>query len=237
MMLKKVKSTLVTKMKESPLAWRLARSCGISSHGAIAGRQTDICVEGFESSANSYTLNVIRYVGDDLSIAHHCHTAASVKVAVEHGVPTVVLFRDPEDAIPSVVSRFRPGVYEATVAYTSFYKTVMNLVDDIILVSFDEATSRTEEMIKKVKDLTAVKFNDYESIQEVDQAVKQHIKEWKAKSQDPSTTPLPTAEREKKKGHVREKMHRLPEYNQAANMYQQVCAAYETQQQRIHGNA
>lgn len=237
MMFEKLKTKLISRMKESSHLWRFIVRYGLTSHGKTATEGTNLCIEGFEASANSYTLNVIRYVGDDLSFAHHCHTAASVKIAVGYGVPTIVLFRDPDDAIPSVVSRFRPGVYEATIAYASFYKTVMKLVDDIILVSFDEATSRTEDMIAKVQDLTGVRFNEYESIQEVDQAVKQHIKEWKVKSHNPSTMPLPMEDREEEKRRVRKEMYRLPEYDQAADLYQQVCAAYEIQQQRFRGSA
>lgn len=225
-----LKDHLLTYIKSNPLLWRRARKVGVSTDGVVASASTDICVEGFESSANSYTYNVIRHLGNDLSIAHHCHTPASIKIAVEQEVPTLILFRDPKDAIPSVVSRFRPNLYEAIIAYIRFYETVFRLQDAVMLVSFEEATQRTEQMLRAIEHRTDISFASYTSFEEVDEAVKAHIRAWKEKSEDPSTTPLPTDERERAKRAVRSNMLEEPKYEQAVDVYQRVRDEYQSHQ-------
>lgn len=222
-----LKYHLLTYIKSRPLLWRSARKIGISTHGVVASETTDICVEGFESSANSYTYNVIKYLGNNLSIAHHCHTPASVKIAVEKQVPTLILFRDPLNAIPSVVSRFRPNIYEAIIAYIEFYKTVLSLEDRVMLVSFEEATQHTEQMLRNIENKLDVSFLPYTSFDEVDEAVKAHIREWKKRSKNPSTTPLPTESREQLKRALRSRMVQEPKYKQAADVYRLIKEAYQ----------
>lgn len=227
---------LIVYVKSNPVLWRLAEKVGLSARGVsdvVASKSTDICIGGYESSANSYTYNVIWHLGNDLDIAHHCHAPASIKIAVKRRVPTLILFRDPEDAIPSVVSRFRPNLYEALIAYIRFYETVLTLQDAVMLVSFEEATQHTERMLRTIEHRTDISFASYTSFEEVDKAVKAHIRAWKEKSEDPSTTPLPTERREQEKRAVRSKMMQEPKYKQAADVYQCVRDAYQIQQDNL----
>jgi hypothetical protein len=63
---------------------------------------TDLCVEGFPRSANSFAVGAVEHAQPEpLSIAHHNHVPAPILNAVRRGLPTVVLIRDPVDAVIS----------------------------------------------------------------------------------------------------------------------------------------
>lgn len=63
---------------------------------------TDLCIEGFPRSANSFAVGAVEHAHPDpLSIAHHNHVPAPLLNAVRRGLPTVVLIRDPVDTVIS----------------------------------------------------------------------------------------------------------------------------------------
>jgi len=219
--------------KKHPALYKFWRKLRKSEAGVISTPDTDICIEGFEASANSYTLNIIRHLRPDLTISHHCHAVANIKLALRYGVPAVVLFRHPKDAIASLAARFRPGLHEGAVAYANFYDAVHSLSDKVVLVSFEEVTQNLEYMLRKVEHLTGIKLRGYGSIESLDQEVKAHIREWKSKSEDPTTTPLPTSDRREKKHQLQKKLMNMDEYRLGYQAYERICANYEEQQNHV----
>lgn len=60
----------------------------------------DICIEGFPRSANSFASMAIEKTNNNrLKVATHTHSPAQVKQAVKLGIPTMVLIRNPIDAV------------------------------------------------------------------------------------------------------------------------------------------
>lgn len=68
----------------------------------VVSRQTDICIEGFPRSANSYALSAFQrsqFRTVQLSIATHTHSPAQIIQAVRWRIPTMVCVRNPRDAV------------------------------------------------------------------------------------------------------------------------------------------
>ena len=66
---------------------------------------SDLCVEGFPRSANSFTVSAITAAQpDSIAVAHHTHVAANAMRACQLGVPTLVLIRSPRDAVVSLTA-------------------------------------------------------------------------------------------------------------------------------------
>jgi hypothetical protein len=64
--------------------------------------ETDLCVEGFPRSANSFAVGAFEYAQPEpLSIAHHNHVPAPLLNAARRGLPALVLIRDPVDTVIS----------------------------------------------------------------------------------------------------------------------------------------
>src|SRR5918999_5771267 len=79
------------------LALPLARLRG---HGVPFERDTEIVIEGFPRSANSFAVAAFaRAQGRKPKIAHHVHAPAQVIAAARAGIPAIVLIRNPEEAV------------------------------------------------------------------------------------------------------------------------------------------
>jgi hypothetical protein len=71
----------------------------------LVTRSTDLCIEGFPRSANSFAVGAVRHAQPGLvQIAHHTHVPANAMRACDWSIPTVVLIRSPQDAIVSRVA-------------------------------------------------------------------------------------------------------------------------------------
>ena len=68
----------------------------------LVDETTDLCVEGFPRSANSFTVSAIQSAQpQSLSVAHHTHVPANAIRATRLRIPTLILIRNPGDAIIS----------------------------------------------------------------------------------------------------------------------------------------
>lgn len=69
----------------------------------IVGASTELVVEGFPRSANSFTARFFRRNNDGIVIATHSHSPTEIIVAAKRTLPIIVLLRNPKDAILSFV--------------------------------------------------------------------------------------------------------------------------------------
>jgi hypothetical protein len=71
----------------------------------LVSEKTDICIEGYPRSANSFAVGAFQHAQKHpVRVAHHTHIPANVMRACERGIPTLVLIRDPTDAVVSHVA-------------------------------------------------------------------------------------------------------------------------------------
>lgn len=197
--------------------------------GQFCMPNTDVCIEGFESSANTFAFNVLHCVRSDLDIARHKHVVANLKRAVDYGVPTIILFRDPADCIPSVVARFRPSLAEAVWRYICFYQYVVDeMKSDVLLVSFEEMTQEVEATIRRIGSFATFNVNE-DRLDGVEERAKDRIRRrTKRREKTTDRISLPKEEREKRKNEIRKELMRKPNFDNVRNIYRQV--------QRIHKN-
>ena len=121
--------------------------------GTVLSPRTDLVIEGFPRSANTWTEALVRVAGPSLHLAHHSHAAAHVKAAVQAKVPVLVLYRDPDEAIRSLLAMLggRTSAVDAYADYTSFYKSVLSLPrTSILLVPFQQATEAPSVVIERL---------------------------------------------------------------------------------------
>lgn len=99
---------------------------------------TSFCVEGFPSSANTYFQFIMGYLFPELVFAHHTHTIATVKKSLKRGLPTIILIRNPIDAIASKIIRFEDDLESSYTEYIKFYSYVEKNIDKLFILSFEE---------------------------------------------------------------------------------------------------
>lgn len=107
---------------------------------------SELLIDGFPSSANSYTRSWVHFANPDARIASHQHSSAVVRAAVNRQIPVVVPFREPVEAVTSMITRFPPyrlrppyGPRSLLRWYTRYHEAVLDLVDRVVLVPFEVA--------------------------------------------------------------------------------------------------
>jgi O-antigen/teichoic acid export membrane protein len=102
--------------------------------------RTDLVVEGFPRSANTFVKASVLDANPAARVASHLHVARSVRRAVRLGIPAVVLVRDPADAVASLMVR-DPRVHPVTAlkAYLRFHRGVLPVLDGVVVVRFNDA--------------------------------------------------------------------------------------------------
>jgi hypothetical protein len=180
------------------------------------------------SSANTFAFNVLYCVRPDLDIARHKHVVANLKRAVDYGVPTVILFRDPDDCIPSAVSRFRPSLSEAVQRYLYFYRYVVNgMNSDILLVSFEEMTKKVEATVRRISSFAGFDFEN-DRLEGVEGRAKDRIRR-RTKRRENTRISLPTEKREQKKDEIRTELVQHPQYDKLQKLYDRVKDIHKSQ--------
>ena len=133
----------------------------------------DICIEGFPRSGNSFFVTTFQQWNHPARIAHHSHLASNPKFYARQGKPTVVLIREPAEAIASAIawdgrdSRILPGI--GLVAYVAFYKSLLKYRDRLLVLGFEEVINRPDECIARINkrfnaSFQIRKFTDEENI-------------------------------------------------------------------------
>jgi hypothetical protein len=186
--------------------------------GEYCGPDTDLCIEGFESSANTFVHSALRVLDEDLSMAHHKHVVANLKRALRYDVPTLIMYRDPAEAIPSLVSRFRPEIEEAPLRYVCFYRFVVQHADRFMLVSFEEATTDIGAVIDRVGGAWDLQF-PYVDSEEIEEGAKRKIETWTERYGHPDRISLPREDRNRVKEDIQARLPETKGFTEAKKMY------------------
>lgn len=65
------------------------------------GPETSLYVDGYPRSGNTFLVHLIKNIFPDISMVHHFHAVAPIKVALAKEIPTYILVRDPAEAVTS----------------------------------------------------------------------------------------------------------------------------------------
>ena len=125
--------------------------------GAIVNKNTDIVIEGFPRSANTFAVNAFRLAQDKkLNIAHHKHSVAQIIRAIYLNIPTLLLIRNPQDAVCSFIIR-EPciSIKKALQYYLDFYQQLVAYQDNLVIAKFETVTTDYAQVIREVN----LKFN------------------------------------------------------------------------------
>ena len=134
----------------------------------VIGPKTQLVIEGYMRSANTYVVHAFQFAQRQrVPLAHHLHAPAQVIAAVRRGVPALVLIREPEDAILSQV-QWEPDVSmrAALVSYARFYRALEPYVGGLVVATFPEVTGDVGGVIRKLNARFGTDFDTYEATEE-----------------------------------------------------------------------
>ncbi len=168
---------------------------------------TRLVIEGFPRSANTFAVNAFQQAQlEHVHLARHLHMPAQVIKAARLRIPSLVLIRNPEDAITSLVIRNPQSVEQALRHYIMFYETVAEYRDAFVLGLFEEVVSDYGRVIARVNTKFGTEFATFDHTEESVKKVFTRIEDidrtkyegtiWESK------IPRPSAARQRMKGEV-----------------------------------
>ena len=122
-----------------------------SAEERVVGPYTEIVIDGFQGSANSFATAAFRYSQRrPVALAHHLHAPVQIIQAVELEKPVVVTVRAPREAVLSLTSRWpHLSVAQGLRSYTRFYRKLLPYTDRFVISSFDQTTAHFDDVIRE----------------------------------------------------------------------------------------
>jgi hypothetical protein len=143
----------------------------------LVSKDTDICIDGFPRSANSFAVGAVEHAQEsDITIAHHTHVPAQLLRATDLGIPTIALIRCPVDAVISgralelqiaaVEDRPQPPMHVSFVrrlqAWIDFYRCLEPHADRLVIAPFEHVTQDMGVVIDAVNRKFGTSFASFE---------------------------------------------------------------------------
>ncbi|MFP4353741.1 MAG: hypothetical protein ACLFUJ_01365 [Phycisphaerae bacterium] len=201
----------------------------------VVNAESDLLLEGYPRSSNSFTRELFLWSQDyKVKVASHLHCSSNVRRAVELGVPTVLLVRDPEQAVPSLYLK-NPSLTMklALEKYTTFYRRCLPVAKSCVVATFEQVLGDFGEVIARVNGKFGTEFGAFEHNDENIKAVRDYmsegcrrrrgkvVKEWMN---------LPSEKREQQKALVAQQLESTQlakELEMARILYRQFCQLAE----------
>lgn len=129
----------------------------------VVARDTEIVIEGYPRSANTFAAVALLLAQEQpVKIARHLHAPAQVIRAVQWGIPTLVLIRQPEDAVLSLLIR-EPAMSakQALRDYVRFYQRILPYRSGFLIATFEEVTQDFGAVIDRLNEKFDTKFSRF----------------------------------------------------------------------------
>ena len=137
-------------------------------HGVVLGPGTDVLIEGYPRSANSFAVAAFGLAQPGpVRIAHHTHAPGHVLAAARTGVPAMVLIREPEEAVLEfVLVKPNLSIGQALRGYLRFYGPLLEHRDSFVVGSFPEVTTDFGKVIARLNERFGTDFLPFEHTEE-----------------------------------------------------------------------
>jgi glycosyltransferase involved in cell wall biosynthesis len=151
-----------------PYLWDAGMMLRPSKRITLARPDTAIVIDGFLRSGNTFSVAAFQVAnGPTVKIGRHLHGAAHILRAVRLGLPTVVLVREPRDAVASYLVR-RPTLTpdDALREYLDFYRTAWRARGGFVIGLFDEVVADFGAVVRDVNARFGTAFVPYSATPE-----------------------------------------------------------------------
>ena len=218
-MISKIFSNLKVLCLNHPFLYKITHKLSIAK-GDLCNDASELCMEGFPSSANSYSLNLARLVLSEEKIASHCHAAANMRLALARGIPVIFVSREPLGAISSHIVRHGKDQYNACLTYISLYEYAVKHFDEITVTDFEDATKNPMGFIQLTCETLDLAFSA-DKYQNADEQVKAHIIEYEEQvlKTEGFHGLLPDPKKESEKQRVKAELDRYPLFQKCRELY------------------
>lgn len=155
------------------LFYPLARRRRARTAGNLVTPDCDIVIEGYPRCGNTFALNAFLFAQPGpVKTADHVHVPAQVMRAVRLGLPTLVVIREPEAAVRSLVVKHgfvRPK--DALRGYWLFYRSILGARRGYVAADFAEVTTDFGGVCRRLNARFQTGFAEFRHNEETEAAV------------------------------------------------------------------
>lgn len=168
-------------------------------------KETNLVIEGYPRSGNSFAFTAFNMAQGEstVRVAHHLHTASVVIAAIRANVPSLVLVRNPEDAIIShIIYSQNLTISQCLKSYLDFYQPLLKHRDYFVTAKFEDVITDFGAITRKVNQEFSTAFKEFEHTQDnVDKCFYILENSWKdlGMSQQKAVTNAPSKKRKQYK--------------------------------------
>lgn len=141
----------------------------LRGHGEVVAADTEIVIEAFARSAQSYVVAAFRLAQEPhaVRIAHHTHSPATLIDGMRHRIPALAIVREPEDTILSYLIR-TPAISMrgALRGYVRFHRPLLPHRDRLVVATFEQVTGDLASVIGRVNRRFGTSFGSFEPTEE-----------------------------------------------------------------------
>jgi hypothetical protein len=143
---------------------RIALPAARRRHGAPVAPDTQIVIEGFPRTANTFAVVAFTMAqAEPVRVAAHVHAPAQLIAAAERGIAAIALIREPEPTVLSFAIRHPEiGVRHGLFGYVRFYEPLLRYRDRLVVGRFSEVTTDFGGVIRRVNERFGTSFGIFE---------------------------------------------------------------------------
>lgn len=171
-------------------------------------RDTDLVIEGFPRCGNTFAVVAfLKAQKQPVKIAHHLHVAAQIRRAVRWDIPTLVLIREPLEAVSSLLVRHpERNPARCLIEYDRFYRLVMSVQDRCVISDFNDTVSALGAVTDRLNQRFDTSFAAFRETPENVEGVFAQIERQNLLHEDGNTLQLakPSAKKELPKKKIKE---------------------------------
>lgn len=194
-----------------PIAMPVARLRG---RGELLDERTQVVIEAFPRCASSFAVAAFRLAQEPrfTHIAHHTHMPAQVIRATERGLPTMVLVRDPIDAVVSHMIRSPDlGPRTAIRGYLRFHEPLLRHRGGFVTAPFDEVVRAFATSIERLNARFGTAFDAFDptpgNVARIEDEIERDYRSRETShARLESVIPRPSADREQRKAEVADRV-------------------------------
>lgn len=194
----------------------------------MVGRDSDVCIDGFPRSGNTFAFHAFKQWNPEAEVAHHVHATQQILRALRFGVPCVLLVRDPLDTISSLII-FNEGELShslATRSYVDFHRRVATVRDRVAVCDFAEVTAEPSTMVQRLNAAAGTSFHSEPMGPEARQELLATIERYhRHRNRRTVTFSVPSPGKEELKPEVRQRVAGDPHFAEAQAVYRELVAS------------
>lgn len=174
-------------LKSRPSVFVPIASMRRESRNRLVRSSTEILIDGFPRSANTFAVAAFRYSQQrPIEIAHHHHCSAQFALAVQHDVPAVLVIRQPQEAIRSHLTFFPwMPAHQAVRQYLTFHSEVEIYRERLVVAPFDLVTSDFGSVVDAVNDKFGKTFRRFVHTPAAANEIREQLRTENEKRRDP----------------------------------------------------